>query len=88
MRMLPLLAGAVAMGCAAVAGFFLRFWSQSRDRLFVFLALAFVVLAVDYALTGLLVDGGEWRVPVFLVRLSAFVIILLGIVDKNRRGAQ
>lgn len=77
--------GTVAMGCAIVAMFFLRFWRQSADRLFLFFASAFAILAVDYVLLGLLSAATEWRVPVFLVRLSAFLIILLGIADKNRR---
>jgi hypothetical protein len=77
--------GAVSMGCAIVAMFFLRFWRQSADRLFLFFSVAFTTLAVDYVLLGLLSSASEWRIPVFVLRLCAFLVILLGIFDKNRR---
>lgn len=77
--------GAVSMGCAIVAVFFLRFWRQSGDRLFLFFAVAFTTLAVDYLLLGQLASATEWRVPVFALRLCAFLVILVGIFDKNRR---
>ena len=77
--------GAVAMGCAIVAVFFLRFWRHSADRLFLFFTVAFATLGLDYLLLGLLAAATEWRVPVFPLRLCAFLVILLGIFDKTRR---
>lgn len=85
MTLVPFLHGAVAMGCSVLAVFFLRFWRQSRDRLFLFFAIAFLVLAIDYVMLGLNSGATEWRLPVFIVRVSAFLVILLGILDKNRR---
>lgn len=85
MTLVPFLHGAVSMGCVIVAVFFLRFWRQVQDRLFLFFATAFLVLAVDYVMLGLLSAATEWRVPVFVVRVVAFLVILLGILDKNRR---
>lgn len=77
--------GAVAMGCVILGVFFLRFWQQSRDRLFLRFASAFWILAVSYGLLGLVAFATEWRVYVFLVRLLAFCMILYGILEKNRR---
>lgn len=85
MTLVSFLQGAVAMGCAAAGLFFLRFWHQSRDRLFVQFALAFWMLAMSYATLTLLSSASEWRVPVFTLRLFAFCLILYGIFDKNRR---
>ena len=85
MTIVPFLHGAVAMGCAILASFFVRFWKQSADRLFLFFAVAFLVLSIDYVMLGLYSAVTEWRVPVFLLRVTAFLIILLGIIDKNRR---
>lgn len=85
MTMVPFLHGAVSLGCAVLATFFLRFWRQSHDRLFLFFAVAFFVLAADYAMLGLNAGATEWRLPVFIVRVTAFLIILVGILDKNRR---
>ena len=76
--------GAVAMGCAVAALFFLRFWHHSRDRLFLWFASAFSVLALSYALLGTVAFATEWRVYVFVVRLAAFAMILFGIFQKNR----
>ena len=77
--------GAVSMGCVVSGVFFLRFWQQSRDRLFLWFAIAFWTLAVSYAMLGLIDFATEWRVYVFIVRLLAFCTILYGIVEKNRR---
>jgi hypothetical protein len=80
----PFLHGAVSMGCALIAVFFLRFWQQSRDRLFLRFASAFFVLSFSYVLLGLISFATEWRVYVFVVRLLAFCMIVYGIVEKNR----
>jgi uncharacterized protein DUF5985 len=77
--------GAVAMGCAVAAVFFLRFWRQSRDTLFFCFSAAFALLSVSYVLLGTVAFATEWRVYVFVVRLLAFCLILYGIFDKNRR---
>jgi hypothetical protein len=85
MTLVPFLQGAIAMGCAAAGLFFLRFWHQSRDRLFVQFALAFWLLAMSYATLTLLSSASDWRVSVFALRLFAFCLILYAIFDKNRR---
>lgn len=77
--------GAVAMGCAVAAVFFLRFWRHSRDGLFLSFSAAFALLSVSYVLLGTVAFATEWRVYVFVVRLLAFCLILYGIFDKNRR---
>jgi hypothetical protein len=85
MTLVPFLHGAVAMGCVAVAVFFLRFWHQSRDPLFIKFSAAFALLAVSYTLLGTIAFATDWRVYVFVVRLLAFCLILYGIFEKNRR---
>jgi hypothetical protein len=84
MTFVPFLHGTVAMGCVIVAIFFLRFWQQSRDRLFMRFAAAFFVLAISYALLGTIPVATEWRVYVFVGRLLAFCLILFAIFEKNR----
>lgn len=78
--------GATAMGCWTAGLFFLRFWRQSRDRLFLVFALAFWVLSLNWIVlcvspspSG---ESGSWA---YIVRLAAFLLLLGGIVDKNRR---
>ena len=80
-----LLSGATAMGFAAAGVFFLRFWWQSRDRLFVLFALALFTLSASRVLLSLLQDVGERGIVLYTVRLVAFLVILVAIVDKNLR---
>jgi hypothetical protein len=76
--------GAIVVACAAIGFFFLRFWRRSGDRLFVYFAITFWVLGVDwFALAW--VPRDEPHNALFLLRLLAFVVLLLGIWDKNRR---
>lgn len=76
--------GVVAMGFAVAGLFFLRFWRQTRDRLFALFSLAFFVLAanrVGFALVARHEGRGDY---LYWVRLLAFLLILVAIVDKNR----
>jgi len=77
------LRGAIAMGFAIAALFFLRYWRESRDRLFAWFALAFFVLALTRTLLVLAHDDRETAVLPYLVRLLAFLIFLGAILDKN-----
>lgn len=77
--------GALAFGYAVTALFFLRFWRQSRDRLFASFAAAFSVLTLQRLLLAAAVRY-EWNTTwAYALRLFAFVLILYAIVDKNRR---
>ncbi|HEU4889309.1 MAG TPA: DUF5985 family protein [Thermoanaerobaculia bacterium] len=80
-----MVAGALLAGYAMVALFFLRFWVSSRDRLFALFALAFGVLAVQRLALALTRESMEDQTVFYLLRLAAFIIIIMAIVDKNRR---
>ena len=82
--MSDLLNGATALGSAAIALFFLRFWRETGDRFFGFFSLAFAVFAVNRLALVLLEPDDESRTWVYVARLAAFVLILVAIVDKNR----
>ena len=74
------LSGLLAMGYAIAALYFLRFWTESRDRLFAFFATGFVLLAIQRTVL-------TFAPPVeivYLIRLAAFLIIIAGILEKNR----
>ena len=77
------LAGAVTLGFFVAAGFFLRFWRRTRDRLFLAFAAAFVLLAVNQALAAFLGAGDELTPYTYLLRVLGFMLILSAIVDKN-----
>ena len=77
------LAGAVTLGFFVAAGFFLRFWRRTRDRLFFAFAAAFVLLAVNQGLAAFLGAGDELTPYTYLLRILGFVLILYAIIDKN-----
>lgn len=70
---------------AFVAGLmFLRFWHESRDRLFVHFAIGFWLIGASWAALGVFSPTEEARPYVYGLRLLAFVLIVTGIVVKNR----
>jgi heme A synthase len=75
--------GLFAMGFAVIGLLFLRFWRQTRERLFAAFAVAFWLLAAGQAVTGFLGVGRENEGGAYLLRLAAFVVILGAIVAKN-----
>lgn len=81
--MFEALVGASVLAAAAIALFFLRFWQQTRDRLFLIFALAFAIFAVNRILLSVLDDTGEGQTIVYLARALTFALIALAIVDKS-----
>jgi hypothetical protein len=78
--------GAIVMASATIGLFFLRFWRRTHDRLFLFFAVTFWLLGADWlALTLAPHDDAHPHTWLFLLRLTAFVVLLVGIWDKNRR---
>jgi hypothetical protein len=75
--------GMLVMGCATAGLFFLRFHRRTRDSLFRTFALAFWLLGVNWLLLAI-IEQDEVRPMLYLIRLLAFVLILIGIWQKNR----
>ena len=78
------LLGAAAMGSAVAALFFVRFWRQTKDRLFLMFAIAFVVDAIMRSFLALATLPDETEPFFYLGRLLSFGLIVLAIIDKNR----
>ena len=79
-----LVSGALIAGYAVAGLFFLRFWRETRDRLFGIFAGAFWLLALQRLLLALFQDPDREQLWLYGIRLLAFVLILAAIVDKNR----
>ncbi len=75
--------GAIVMACLAIGLFFIRFWLKSRDRLFVILAVAFWLLAINWLALAISQEN-ELRTAFYGIRFLAFLMIAVGIIDKNR----
>jgi hypothetical protein len=80
---LDFVSGAITIGFLIVGLFFLRFWSRTRDRLFLTFAAAFWLLAVNQALVALAGIPREEQSWIYLIRLLAFILIIVAIVHKN-----
>jgi hypothetical protein len=76
--------GASAMGCWVAGLFFLRFWRGTRDRLFALFAASFWVLGASWLVLAVAQPSDETRHYAYLIRLVAFLLIAVAIVDKNR----
>ncbi|HEY1718112.1 MAG TPA: DUF5985 family protein [Verrucomicrobiae bacterium] len=77
--------GAITMGYLVAAVFFFRFWRENHDRLFLFFAAAFLLMAINWPLYATF--GEIHGIGFLLIRLLAYTIIIIAIVDKNLRRA-
>lgn len=75
--------GALAAGYLVLGVFFLKFWRRTRDSLFITFAWAFWLMAANAVAVSVWsysdLDVG-WT---YVLRLFAFVLIILAIVRKN-----
>ena len=78
------LQGITASGAWVAGLFFFRFWRESGDRLFGYFGAAFWLLSLSWALLGLFSPTEETRPYIYAIRLLAFLLIIAGIVNKNR----
>ena len=84
--LLSVLSGAVVMGFWLAGLFFLRFWTRTRDELFLAFTMAFWLLGLGQALLTFSNVPVEERSWLYLIRLTAFTLILAAIWRKNRRA--
>jgi hypothetical protein len=77
--------GMLAMAALVAALLFLRLWKLSGDRLLFFFAAAFGVFALNWIGLAVADPDNETLPYAYLTRLGAFLLIIIGIVDKNRR---
>ena len=81
------LSGAVTFGFLLAALFFFRLFRRTSDGLFFWFGLAFLMLATGQALVTLFDVTVEERSWIFLLRLAAYLIIVVAILRKNTRTA-
>ncbi len=79
------LLGAMAMACWASALFFLRFWCDTKDRLFLLFSMSFFLLGITRIGLALFHEVNEPQTYFHWIRFAAFVMILVAIVNKNRK---
>jgi hypothetical protein len=79
-----MLIGAAATATILVGLFFFRFWRSTCDRFFLFFAASFWIEGLNRILMGLLTGPNEDTPGYYLIRLVAYGLIVIAILDKNR----
>jgi hypothetical protein len=79
------LLGVIVTASFTAAMFFLKFWRQTRDLLFLGFAAAFGIEGLNRAVRLLGENPSEANPATYVVRLIAFLLLLAAIVHKNRR---
>ena len=80
-----IISGALMMACLVTGLFFIRFWLKTYDRLFLIFSFAFFILSMERLVLGMIGTRNEPSPTIYLIRLAAFALILIGIIDKNRK---
>ena len=81
------LSGATVMGFGLAGLFFLRFWTRTRDQLFLAFTASFWLLGLSQGLLSFSNVPVEERTTLYLLRLAAFLIILVAVWRKNSRAS-
>lgn len=77
------LLGFIVAASLAAALFFLRFWKNTRDLLFLAFTVFFLIQAITQSLVLAYAHPNEGSVGLFLLRLFSVLIILAAILWKN-----
>jgi uncharacterized membrane protein HdeD (DUF308 family) len=81
------LLGVIVAATLGSAAFFLKFWRQTRDPLFLAFGVAFLIEAVNRCFVLIVDKPNEGHTLIHLIRVLSYVVILAGIIHKNRRGS-
>lgn len=85
-EVLQFLYGGLTTLCVLVGVFFLRYWKTQNERLFLWFTFAFWAFAASWGVHLVFATSEETGPNVYLFRLGGFLMIGIGIVDKNRRA--
>ena len=78
------LLGVIATASVAAGAYFLKFWRQTRDFLFLGFGLAFIIESVNRTCFLLVAVPETGSVALYSVRLLSYLLILFAIAQKNR----
>jgi hypothetical protein len=76
--------GTLTTGYLVLTLFFLKFWRRTNDRFFLYFSCAFFLMGASEGAFALAGGNSENTDPfIYLLRLLAFVLIIVAIVRKN-----
>ena len=77
--------GAIAFSNCIASLFFLRFWKQTQDRLFLMFSIYFGIEGINRVLMGLSrLNFNEEQPVIYFIRFVSYLLIVIAILDKNR----
>ena len=79
--------GAIAMGYLVVSLFFISYWRETRQRLFVYFTTGFLILSVHRSIWALTFGDATWDQFSLALRLVGYLVILAGIIDRRMSRA-
>ena len=79
------LSGLLVAADGVIALFFLKFWRNTHDRLFLIFSLAFAILGLQRTFLALGPASEGFTMILYAGRALAFILIIAAIVDKNAR---
>lgn len=77
--------GVIVTASLIAGSFFLKFWKQTRDQLFLFFAIAFYVEGFNRSAFLFLDRPNEGDPLIYFIRFLSYALIVVAIVNKNRR---
>jgi uncharacterized membrane protein HdeD (DUF308 family) len=77
------LLGVIATASVTAGLFFLKFWRDTRDSFFLAFAVSFLIEGLNRVSLLFLPRPNEGNPWTYLVRLFAFLLILVAIIRKN-----
>lgn len=77
--------GIIAAISLVISMFFFRFWRRTKDRFFIFFALSFFIEACNRVLMAGIPGWVESSPSFYMIRLLAYTLIIVAILDKNRK---
>jgi Family of unknown function (DUF5985) len=78
------LLGAISMASLVAALLFARFWRRTRDELFFFFSIAFLLDSITRFAMAIVPTNDEFDAIFYSSRLLTFGLIILAIIQKNR----
>lgn len=81
------LLGVISFASLMAGVFFLKFWRATRDSFFLAFAAAFFIEGINRIALLAVPQPNEGAPVIYLVRLVAFLLILIAILRKNYGGA-
>ena len=79
------LLGVIVTASLVAGAYFLKFWRQTRDSLFLGFACAFLIEGVNRTCFLFVPNPESGSVTLYSIRLLSYLLILIAIAYKNRK---